>query len=74
MARLSHPHIVRCFGGNLSVPSPFIVIELCVTSLDRVLAHQRHKHGGGLPLRHTLTIGLHIACALWHLHPSIVHR
>lgn len=36
MARLSHPNILRCYGGNLSGGSPFIVTELCVTSLDQV--------------------------------------
>ena len=39
-----------------------------------MLLYYRKQHGSGLPLRHTLTVGLHIASALWHLHPSIVHR
>jgi hypothetical protein len=41
--------------------------------LQMILYYRKH-HGTGLPLRHTLTIGLHIAAALWHLHPSVVHR
>lgn len=36
MARLQHPHILRCFGGNLEVANPFIVTELCECSLDKV--------------------------------------
>lgn len=28
----------------------------------------------GLPLRHTLEIGADIAAALWHLHPTVIHR
>eukprot|EP00878_Enallax_costatus_P003783 GHUV01003999.1.p1 GENE.GHUV01003999.1~~GHUV01003999.1.p1 ORF type:complete len:186 (+),score=40.57 GHUV01003999.1:135-692(+) len=39
-----------------------------------MIAHYRRRTGSGLPLKHTLTIGLHIASALWHLHPSVVHR
>eukprot|EP00775_Hariotina_reticulata_P006455 gene6455-6684_t len=74
MARLQHPHIVRCYGGNLDCLAPFIVTELCECSLDKVIGHFKRHTGAGLPLRLTITIGLHIASALWHLHPSIVHR
>jgi hypothetical protein len=38
MARLQHPHIVRCYGGNLDCLAPFIVTELCECSLDKVRA------------------------------------
>jgi hypothetical protein len=41
---------------------------------DQMILYYRKQHGTGLPLRHILTVGLHIASALWHLHPSIVHR
>lgn len=44
---------------------------MCV--LQMILYYKKH-YGTGLPLHHTLTIGLHIAAALWHLHPSVVHR
>lgn len=40
----------------------------------QMILYYRKQHGTGLPLRHVLTVGLHIASALWHLHPSIVHR
>lgn len=40
----------------------------------QMIHYYRRQHGTGLPLRHTLTVGLHVASALWHLHPSIVHR
>jgi hypothetical protein len=40
----------------------------------QMIGHYKRKWGGGLPLRHTLTIGLGIASALWHMHPSVVHR
>lgn len=36
MAKLDHPHILRCYGGNLEVVNPFIVTELCECSLDKV--------------------------------------
>jgi hypothetical protein len=39
-----------------------------------MIGHYKRKWGTGLPLRHTLTIGLGIASALWHMHPSVVHR
>jgi serine/threonine protein kinase len=75
MARLDHPHIVRTYGGCLSGPtSPLIVTELCECSLSQVLDYYRRARGSGLPLHRTLTLGLQVASALWHLHPSIVHR
>jgi hypothetical protein len=36
MAKLQHPHILRCYGGNLEGNNPFIVTELCECSLDKV--------------------------------------
>ena len=36
MAKLQHPHILRCYGGNLEGSNPFIVMELCKCSLDQV--------------------------------------
>lgn len=74
MAKLEHANIVKCFGGNLEGSNPFIVTELCMCSLDKMIGHYKRKWGTGLPLRHTLGIGLGIASALWHMHPSIVHR
>jgi hypothetical protein len=38
MAKLQHPHILRCYGGNLEGNNPFIVTELCECSLDKVRA------------------------------------
>jgi hypothetical protein len=45
-----------------------------VSLLLQMIGHYKRKWGSGLPLRHTLTIGLGIASALWHMHPSVVHR
>jgi hypothetical protein len=45
-----------------------------VLLLPQMIGHYKRKCGTGLPLRHTLTIGLGIASALWHMHPSVVHR
>lgn len=42
MAKLQHPHILRCYGGNLEGPNPLIVTELCECSLDKVCL------GGGI--------------------------
>lgn len=36
MAKLQHPNILRCYGGNLEGQAPFIVTELCECSLDKV--------------------------------------
>jgi hypothetical protein len=36
MSKLDHPHILRCYGGNLEGANPFIVTELCECSLDKV--------------------------------------
>lgn len=59
-----------------------MVYMIFAACLSAALCHTRHQmilyyrkqHGTGLPLRHILTVGLHISSALWHLHPSIVHR
>lgn len=40
----------------------------------QVIQHHKRHHNSGLPLRLTLTVGLQVASALWHLHPSVVHR
>eukprot|EP00879_Flechtneria_rotunda_P018025 GHRR01018891.1.p1 GENE.GHRR01018891.1~~GHRR01018891.1.p1 ORF type:complete len:1346 (+),score=395.98 GHRR01018891.1:182-4219(+) len=74
MAKLLHPNILRCYGGNLEGANPFIVTELCECGLDKMIGHYKRKYGTGLPLKATLTVGLHVASALWFLHPSIVHR
>jgi hypothetical protein len=47
---------------------------LLLLLLPQMIGHYKRKWGTGLPLRHTLTIGLGIASALWHMHPSVVHR
>lgn len=36
MAKLQHPNILRCYGGNLEGQTSFIVTELCECSLDKV--------------------------------------
>lgn len=56
MAKLDHPNILRCYGGNLQgCPSPFIVTELCECSLDKVGGWGVHwvwmGGGGGDPGR-----------------------
>lgn len=43
MAKLDHPHILRCYGGNLEGTNPFIVTELCECSLDKVRTLQGCK-------------------------------
>eukprot|EP00879_Flechtneria_rotunda_P007768 GHRR01008141.1.p1 GENE.GHRR01008141.1~~GHRR01008141.1.p1 ORF type:complete len:486 (+),score=123.48 GHRR01008141.1:1274-2731(+) len=74
MARLQHPNIVRCYGGNLEGCNPFIVEELCEYSLEKIVDYFKEKHGTGLPLKGVLHKGLDVARALSFLHPSIVHR
>lgn len=53
MAKLDHPHILRCYGGNLDVASnPFIVTELCECSLDKVRGADKGLLGKQQGYRH----------------------
>ena len=61
-----------CTGSD-KVAGLCVYMYVCMCLLQMILYYKKH-HGSGLPLRHTLTVGLHVAAALWHLHPSIVHR
>eukprot|EP00877_Chromochloris_zofingiensis_P009814 jgi/Chrzof1/5086/Cz15g10360.t1 len=74
MSKLSHPNIVHCYGGNLSSSRPFIVMELCECSLAQMIEAHHAATGEGLPLHTTLEVASDITAALWHIHPSIVHR
>lgn len=51
-----------------------LIVPAVIVCLLQMILYYKKQHGTGLPLRHTLTVGLHVASALWHLHPSIVHR
>eukprot|EP00877_Chromochloris_zofingiensis_P009809 jgi/Chrzof1/5081/Cz15g10310.t1 len=74
MSKLSHPNIMHCYGGNLTCSRPFIVMELCECSLAQMIEAHHAATGQGLPLRVTLEVASDITAALWHIHPSIVHR
>ncbi|KAG2485558.1 hypothetical protein HYH03_015723 [Edaphochlamys debaryana] len=72
LARCEHPCIVRLLAACVKPPSPFVVLEMLETSLDKVL------YGSGarrlLPVPLVLHIGLEVARGLEYLHPTVTHR
>ncbi|KAG2485565.1 hypothetical protein HYH03_015730 [Edaphochlamys debaryana] len=72
LARCEHPCIVRLLAACAKPPTPFVVLEMLETSLDKVL------YGSGarrlLPVPLVLHIGLEVARGLEYLHPTVTHR
>ena len=50
MARLSHPNIVRVYGGCLTPPNLFVVSELMAGDLSDKI-HSRWDDGGAGPIK-----------------------
>jgi serine/threonine protein kinase len=71
LEQLSHPNIVRCFGGGKVDSQLFYVMELVEGgTLKQVL-----QQTGALSWREAATIGVQIASALQHAHNhGIIHR
>lgn len=64
LARLSHPHIVRCYEV-IRVPRPIVVLEtLTGEALDHVLEERRPR----LTITEAAWLGLHLSSALDYLH------
>ncbi|KAG1670201.1 hypothetical protein FOA52_014977 [Chlamydomonas sp. UWO 241] len=76
MARLSHPNVVRIYGGCMSPPNLFVVSELMVGDLCTHI----HRRGVGkapaqLSLTAVLSLALDIIRGLVYLHSlDIIHR
>jgi serine/threonine protein kinase len=71
MERLSHPNIVRHYGGGMMDGSYFFAMQL----LDQGTLKDRLKSGGPLPWRQAAAYIDQIASALQHAHNhGIIHR
>eukprot|EP00198_Chlamydomonas_reinhardtii_P013858 XP_001703195.1 predicted protein [Chlamydomonas reinhardtii] len=73
LGRCAHPNVVKLFAASLEPPRLCLVMELCETSLERLL------FGTGpepepVPLGKVLHIAMQICQGLAYLHPTIVHR
>ncbi|KXZ51128.1 hypothetical protein GPECTOR_13g615 [Gonium pectorale] len=73
--RCCHPHVIRLHAACLQPPRCCLVMELCETNLEHLMAMApgrptaAHAHGGWV-----LTVALDVARAFEYLHPTIVHR
>ena len=63
MARLDHPNVVRVYGGCLTPPNLFVVVELMACDLSSRI-HRREEDPSRLTLSQALTLALHIAKGL----------
>ncbi|PNH10285.1 putative serine/threonine-protein kinase, partial [Tetrabaena socialis] len=70
LARCSHPNLVRVLAACMLPATPCLVMELCDTSLDKIL----YGKGALLPMPLVLHIATEVARGLAYLHPTIVHR
>lgn len=71
MERLSHPHIVRNYGGGIMDDQYFYAMQL----LDHGNLKERIKRDGPLTWQQTATYAAQIASALQHAHNhGIIHR
>ncbi len=60
LARLSHPNIVRVYGGCMQPPTLFVVAELMAGDLDDCIHGHEGKRKPSLPLHTALGIALDI--------------
>jgi len=71
MERLSHPHIVRNYGGGLMDGQYFYAMQL----LEHGTLRDRLRKFGPLPWQHAAAYAAQIASALQHAHNhGIIHR
>ncbi|KAG2427753.1 hypothetical protein HXX76_012078 [Chlamydomonas incerta] len=73
LGRCAHPNVVKLLAASLAPPRLCLVMELCETSLERLL-FGRGPEPEPLPLGKVLHIAIQICQGLAYLHPTIVHR
>ncbi|KAG2496826.1 hypothetical protein HYH03_005232 [Edaphochlamys debaryana] len=74
LGRCEHPNIIKLLAACLTPPRMFLVLELCETSLDKVLYGSGDGTDPPIPLTTVLHIAHGIARGLEYLHPSTIHR
>ncbi|KXZ45754.1 hypothetical protein GPECTOR_51g740 [Gonium pectorale] len=74
LGRCDHPNVVRLLAACLTPPRMCLVMELCETSLERLLYGGEGESRTRLPLGQVLRIAVQVCQGLEYLHPAIVHR
>ncbi|KAG2483788.1 hypothetical protein HYH03_017383 [Edaphochlamys debaryana] len=71
LGRCKHPNVVELLAACLTPPRCALVMELCDTSLERLMYG---SPGNLLPMDTVFDVANDVARGLHYLHPTIVHR
>ncbi|KAG2483785.1 hypothetical protein HYH03_017381 [Edaphochlamys debaryana] len=71
LGRCKHPNVVELLAACLTPPRCALVMELCDTSLERLMYG---SPGNLLPMDTVFDVATDVARGLHYLHPTIVHR